>query len=99
MSSVRMCDNPNCGEIFSEAEAGWSTAVQQQMREDSNGNRRTVQVAVDLCPDCAGDTQEVARKLSEQRRNRRIARLELTAGVGNEDPIETELRRAERQHD
>lgn len=94
MSSVRMCDNPQCGEIFSEAETGWSTATQIQMRENEQGQRQAVQVNIDLCPDCAGDTKAVAQRLSEARRQRRIERLELEAGVRS-DPIERELRREE----
>lgn len=90
MSSVRMCDNPNCGEIFSEAEEGWSTAVQAQVKRDDKGNLRSVQVNIDLCPDCAGDTEEVGKKLAAARRQRRIQRLELEAGISG-DPIEREL--------
>lgn len=91
-----MCDNPNCGEIFSEAETGWSTAQQVQVLENEDGQRRTVSVAIDLCPDCAGNTKEVSRKLAEGRRKRRIERLELEAGVSG-DAIEDALREAEKR--
>jgi hypothetical protein len=82
MSSVRMCDNPNCGEVFSEMELGWSTSQQVQMGEDSNGRRTSISVNVDMCPDCSGNTQAVANKLAAARRERRAKRLALESGSG-----------------
>lgn len=82
MSSVRMCDNPNCGEVFSEMEVGWSTSQQVQMVEDSNGRRTSISVNVDMCPDCSGNTAAVASKLAAGRRKRRAERLALESGSG-----------------
>jgi hypothetical protein len=77
-----MCDNPKCLEIFSESEKGWSTSQQVQMVEDERGQRRTVSVTMDLCPECSGDTTKTAQKLSEAREERRHQRLALTSGKG-----------------
>lgn len=91
MSSVRMCDNPNCGEIFSEAEEGWSVSQQAKIIEDEDGRRSTINFSVDLCPDCSPDTKAVAKQLRDRRRQNRISRLELETG----DPIERELQAEE----
>lgn len=79
MSSVRMCDNPNHAEIFSELEEGWSTSQQVQMVE-VDGQRKTISVTIDLCPDCAGNTTKLAAKLSEARKARRMEKLALESG-------------------
>lgn len=94
MSSVRMCDNPDCGEIFSEAEQGWSVSQQTKVIEDEDGRRNTINMTVDLCPDCSPDTRAVARQLSARRRQNRIARLELETG----DPIQAQLDAEEKKH-
>lgn len=88
-----MCDNPECGDIFSEMEEGWSTAQQAQVIMDENGQRKTVVVNIDLCPEHSGNTKEVARRMAAQRKQRRVERLELEAGV--RDDLETRLRAAE----
>jgi hypothetical protein len=82
MSSVRMCDNPKCADLFSELEEGWSTSQQVQVIEDQ-GQRKTVSITIDLCPDCSGDTKKVAARLSEARRTRRSERLALEDGKGS----------------
>ena len=99
MSSVRMCDNPNCGEIFSEAEVGWTVSTQAKIVEDDNGQRRTVNMNVDLCPDCSPDTRTTAKELGRRRRENRVHRLELETGVGGSADIERELKAEEAKRD
>lgn len=89
-----MCDVPGCGEIFSELEDGWGTSQTTKVIETGDGNRKTITVMVDTCPEHTGDTKEVARKLREARKARRIERLELETG----DSIERELELEERRH-
>lgn len=98
MSSVRMCDNPNCGEIFSEAETGWTVSTQAKIVEDDDGRRTTVQMNVDLCPDCSPDTKAVARELGKRRRENRVHRLELETGVAGSADIDGELAAEEAKH-
>lgn len=93
MSSVRMCDNPECGEIFSEAEEGWSVSQQTKIIEDGDGRRSTINMSVDLCPECSPDTKANAARLRERRKQNRINRLELTVG----NALDDELAKAERE--
>jgi hypothetical protein len=97
MSTVRMCDNPNCAEIFSEMEEGWTTSQQIQRVSDKYGNPTTAHVTVDLCPDCSGNTKELARKLSEGRKARRLQRLELETRTGSNSDIDRALMEAEKE--
>jgi hypothetical protein len=95
MSSVRMCDNPGCGEIFSEAEEGWSVSQQTKIIEDDSGRRSSINMTLDLCPECSPDTKANAARLREIRKRNRIARLELTIG----NSLDDELAAAERAAD
>jgi len=74
-----MCDNPPCGEIFSESEEGWTTTSQSKPKIDSQGNRRVINVTLDFCPECSGDPEETGRRLREARLARREARKAIEA--------------------
>lgn len=96
MSSVRACDV--CGDIFSEAEEGWTTSSQSVIRRRDDGTPRNVQVVVDACPDCSGNPEDTAKKLAQLRRDRRATRLALETGrivdESVQDADEIQARRA-----
>lgn len=48
-----MCDKSGCGDLFSENEEGWSTAVNTVQKRRENGTRYGEQQQIDLCPSCA----------------------------------------------
>jgi hypothetical protein len=74
-----MCDNPSCGETFSEAEEGWTTTTQSKPKRSADGIQRTVTVTLDFCPECSGDPEETGRRLREARLTRREARKAIEA--------------------
>ena len=80
-----MCDNPNCGELFSEMEEGWTTASQSKVKTNSQGMRNTVTVVLDFCPECSGDPEETGSRLREARMKKRAALVLEAAKTTAED--------------
>lgn len=55
MSSVRMCDEPSCGLIFSEAEEGWANAeVSRRVWNPRSERYETRTDQEDRCPKHSG---------------------------------------------
>jgi hypothetical protein len=54
MSSVRMCDNAKCRNLFSENDDGWSTDSRNVQRRNPDGSMYTVRMQIDLCATCVG---------------------------------------------
>lgn len=66
MSSVRMCDKPECHRIFSENEEGWQTFTANTVEYDEDGRQITIPIRQDLCPECAVPTPRRGNKAGQK---------------------------------